>query len=118
MAAGRTGRGEPEPLKQVLRRALRQAPRTRRALLERAERAWAAAAGPELAGRARVGEFRRGILRVRVESSALLQELVAFRRDELLARLRENAEGLRIHELRFEMGEDLADASPAPSREG
>ncbi len=99
------GRGDPESLKKILRRAVRSAPLAQREQRRRVERAWAAAAGPELAAHTRVGSFKRGVMRIQADSSALLQELVAFRREEIIEALRRNEEGLIVHEIRFEMGE-------------
>jgi len=112
---GVPGQSGPEPLEKILRRTLRRAPLSGRTRREKVQRAWAAAAaaagtatGPDLVRRTRVGDFRRGVLRVRVESSTLLAELVAFRRAGLLEALQRNTEGLLIHELRFELGEAAA----------
>ena len=69
------------------------------------ERGWLAAIGPELAPRARVGALRRGTLEVHVDSSALLQELAGYRKEELLATLRANLRHSVVTALRFRRGE-------------
>jgi len=60
----------------------------RRELLELSE-AWARAAGPDVARRSRpLSLGKGGQLTVGFESSALRQEVQAFRKDEILGRLR------------------------------
>ena len=68
------------------------------------EAAWGAAVGEEVAGQTRLGGVRHGVLRVTVARSALLEELSAFRKPELLAALRRDAPGTVIHDLRFRVG--------------
>jgi hypothetical protein len=71
----------------------------------------------------RLGEVRRGVLNVTVAHPALLEELSAFRKPELLAALRSGAPATTIHDLRFRVGavgpgaEPEADKpAPAPPR--
>ena len=68
------------------------------------ETAWRAAVG-EVAGRqTKVGGIRHGVLNVTVAHSALLEELAAFRKPEILAALRRDAPGSAIHDIRFRVG--------------
>lgn len=62
--------------------------------------AWARAAGPELARRSRPLGLRGGELTVAFESAAVRQEVEAFRRREILARLQAELPGRRIAALR------------------
>ncbi len=75
----------PGPLAGLVRAALRRVPRRSRAL-ERLAAAFAASAGPEMAGAARVRGRRAGVLHVEVESPALLYELRGFRGEEIVRR--------------------------------
>jgi len=51
-----------------------------------------------------LGEVRRGILNVTVTHSALLEELVSFRKAGLLGALRLGAPATAIHDIRFRVG--------------
>jgi predicted nucleic acid-binding Zn ribbon protein len=68
------------------------------------EDAWNAAVGEPLCRQTRLGEVRRGVLNVTVSHPALLEELAAFRKPELLAALRAGAPGTTIHDIRFRVG--------------
>jgi predicted nucleic acid-binding Zn ribbon protein len=68
------------------------------------EDAWNAAVGEPLCRQTRLGEVRRGVLNVMVSHPALLEELAAFRKPELLAALRAGAPGTTIHDIRFRVG--------------
>ena len=57
------------------------------------EDAWNAAVGEPLCRQTQLGEVRRGVLNVTVSHPALLEELAAFRKPELLAALRTGAPG-------------------------
>jgi len=68
------------------------------------EAAWDAAVGEPLCRQTRLGEVRRGVLNVTVSHPALLEELAAFRKPELLAALRSGAPATTIHDIRFRVG--------------
>ncbi len=68
------------------------------------EAAWIAALGMSYQGRTRLGDVRRGVLTVTVDHSALLEELSAFRKAELLGALQATAKGSTIKDLRFRIG--------------
>lgn len=77
----------------------------RRELLELSE-AWARAVGPEVARRSRpLGLGKGGQLTVGFESSALRQEVQAFRKAEILARLQAEYPARRIATLKCILGE-------------
>lgn len=85
------------------------------------EDAWTAAVGEPSCRQTRLGEVRRGVLSVTVGHPALLEELAAFRKPELLAALRAGAPGTTIHDIRFRVGNPAResdtqgmDSSPAP----
>jgi predicted nucleic acid-binding Zn ribbon protein len=95
------------------------------------EEAWNAAVGEPQCRQTQLGEVRRGVLNVTVSHSALLEELAAFRKPELLAALRSGVSGTTIHDIRFRVGAPGSDAlagaagesagppagpAPAPSR--
>jgi predicted nucleic acid-binding Zn ribbon protein len=68
------------------------------------EDAWSAAVGEPLCRQTHLGEVRRGVLNVSVSHPALLEELAAFRKAELLTALRQGAPGTTIHDIRFRVG--------------
>ena len=68
------------------------------------EAAWDAAVGEEVGRQTRLGGVRHGVLSVTVAHSALLEELSAFRKADLLAALRRDAPGTLVHDLRFRVG--------------
>lgn len=70
----------------------------------RIERQWSEAVGPKAAAHTRVAAFQGMVLRIEVDSSALLHELVAFRRADLLERLRSGDRPLLVRDVRFELG--------------
>jgi predicted nucleic acid-binding Zn ribbon protein len=69
------------------------------------EAAWAEAAGPEVARHSRVAGLRHGVLQVTVVHPAQLEELVAFRKQDLLVALRCLLPNVRLRDLRFRVGE-------------
>ena len=80
------------------------------------EAAWAEAAGPEAAERTKVGGIRHGVLAITVAHPALLEELSAFRKPELLAALRDKVPGLNLLDVRFRVGPVEPDpAEPPPT---
>lgn len=78
------------------------------------EDAWSAAVGEPLCRQTHLGEVRRGVLNVSVSHSALLEELAAFRKAELLAALRQGAPGTTIHDIRFKVGLPAKGPGPGP----
>jgi len=68
------------------------------------EDAWNAAVGEPVCRQTQLGEVRRGVLNVTVSHPALLEELSAFRKPELLAALRSGAPATTIHDIRFRVG--------------
>jgi predicted nucleic acid-binding Zn ribbon protein len=68
------------------------------------EEAWNAAVGEPHCRATRLGEVRHGVLTVVVAHPALLGELAAFRKPELLRALRAGAPGTTIHDIRFRVG--------------
>ncbi len=70
----------------------------------RVEQRWAEAAGEAVAAHTRVVEFAGMVLRVEVDSSALLSELVGFQRRRILEKLRAGPDPLWVRDVRFELG--------------
>jgi predicted nucleic acid-binding Zn ribbon protein len=68
------------------------------------ENAWRIAVGEPYCHQTRVGELRHGVLNVTVAHSALLEELVAFRKAKLVEALKSSALGRTIHDIRFRVG--------------
>jgi hypothetical protein len=84
------------------------------------EEAWNTAVGEPLCRQTQLGEVRRGVLNVTVAHPALLEELAAFRKPELLAALRRGAPGTTIHDIRFRVGpvEAVAEEPPGATARG
>jgi len=82
------------------------------------EDAWNAAVGEPLCRQTRLGEVRRGVLNVTVSHPALLEELAAFQKPELLAALRSGAPATTIHDIRFRVGAPGAASGPDEGTEG
>jgi hypothetical protein len=81
------------------------------------ENAWNTAVGEPYCRQTQVGDVRHAVLNVRVAHSALLDELVAFRKATLLASLRWAAPGTEIHDIRFQIGSvAIEDAEMACAR--
>ena len=82
------------------------------------EAAWIEAAGEAVADRTKVGGVRHGVLAITVAHPALLEELSAFRKADLLAALRRIVPNLPLHDLRFRVGpvDQPVDAPPAPPK--
>jgi len=68
------------------------------------EKAWADAVGPENALHSRVGNLRRGVLEVEVDSAILLQELAHYHKRRLLEQLRGKLPGNTLTDIRFRAG--------------
>ncbi len=68
------------------------------------EKAWNTAVGEPHCRQTQLGEVRRGVLNVTVAHSALLEELVSFRKAALLGALRLGAPATEIHDIRFRVG--------------
>lgn len=68
------------------------------------ENAWNVAVGEPHCYQTKIGELRHGALSVTVANSTLLEELVAFRKAELVASLRSCALGKAIHDIQFRVG--------------
>lgn len=65
--------------------------------------AWVRVVGSEVAQQSRVGTVKRGVLRIVVQNSALLQEL-SFRKQEILATLVQIGPSRTILDLQFRVG--------------
>jgi hypothetical protein len=90
----------PRLLGELIAELLKKTARPRRKEMVELSAAWAKAAGPEVARRSEPMAFKDGQLTVRFESTVLRQEVQAFRREEILARLRAVLPGQRIATLK------------------
>jgi hypothetical protein len=68
------------------------------------ENAWNAAVGEPECYQTQLGEVRHGVLNVTVSHSTLLEELVAFRKAQLVASLRSCTLGMAICDIQFRVG--------------
>ena len=99
----RTRRPEAVPLHEVVKQFLIKTGLNQRKHQGWVEQHWAEAAGEAVAAHTRVVEFKGMVLRVQVDSSALLGELVGFHRDGILEKLRAGPDPLWVREVRFEL---------------
>src|SRR5436305_664768 len=102
----------PEPLSEILGELFVARGYGRLRAAGELDAAWAAAVGEPACRQTRVGGVRRGVLVVTVAHPALLEELSAFRKPDLLAALRRDAPGTAIHDIRFRVGPVAPPASP------
>ncbi|HUW58871.1 MAG TPA: DUF721 domain-containing protein [Planctomycetota bacterium] len=80
----------------------------RQGLHDQVGRAWCEIVGAETARHTRLSRtIRQGVLRVEVDSPALLAELSGFRRDEILRGLQEKIRRKHIEDIRFKLGSDF-----------
>ena len=68
------------------------------------ESAWQQAVGPETGRQTKLGAIRRGVLNVQVAHPALLEELAAYRKPQILAALRQALPDTVLHDIRFRVG--------------
>ena len=97
------GKG-PENLGEILSRLFTARGWGRRQGQLQLEKAWAEAAGPDLAAHSRVGAVRRGVLEVVVGNAVVLQELAHYHRRRLLDALRRQLPRTPVTDLRFRAG--------------
>ena len=100
---GRSRAAGPEGIGDILKRTLGAGAKRELGASARARRRWADVAGEEIGARTSVVSFRRGVLRVRVESSPLLAELDGIYKKELIAALAEGGEPLAVRTIEFEL---------------
>lgn len=96
--------GPPERLSDVLASLLRKRRFAPGLELEGLRQAWTRAAGDRLGGRARVAQFRDGVLTMEVSSAAQKYELEAFHAAAILTRLQADTEVPPIRRLAFKLG--------------
>ena len=94
-----------EPLRAVLADFLERTGLSRRLEAGKLGRAWVEVVGPELARRTRVvGPLRGGVLRIEVDSPALLSELSGFESERLHQQMRERFKRSYVRKLKFQLG--------------
>ena len=77
----------------------------RQGLQDQVSRTWCEIVGPETARHTRLSRtIRQGVLRVEVDSPALLAELSGFRKPEILQALQEKVRRKHIEDIRFKLG--------------
>ena len=101
--AGAALGGGIEGLGQVLKREIISGARQRRRVDAKVRAKWEKVVGPEIAFRAVPVSFRARVLRVRVESSALLGELSGIYRKELLSAMAEGDNPVSVRMIEFEL---------------
>jgi len=95
--------GGPEGLGDILGRVVARSKKRGWNVDENVRRKWVQVAGPEIAARTSVVSFRRKILRIRVDSSALLAELEGVYRKHLLISLAEGDDPVYVRNLSFQL---------------
>jgi hypothetical protein len=100
------GEGKPRlrRLADVIAEVMKSAAMPRKGEPTQLREAWERAAGMDVAKRSRPLGLRNGELTVSFESPALRQEVEAFRKGEILSRLRTEFPGRRIAALRCVLG--------------
>ena len=96
-------RGEPSMLSDAVKSFLKSSGAGMRRHQARIETRWAEAAGEALAKHTRALSFQGGVLRIGVDSSVLLSELVNVHRERLENVLTNGDAPLLLREIRFEM---------------
>ena len=102
---GRGGGGDREAtrLGDVVKRIVRGSARRGSRSHEEAGAKWAEVVGAEVAARTRVTGYDRRVLRIGVESSALLAELAGFYKQGILESLQSGERPLPVVDVRFEL---------------
>jgi hypothetical protein len=101
----------PEGLGDILGREIKRASSEREGIAE-ARRKWHDVVGPGLSPRTEVIGYRANVLRVRVESSVLLQELAGIYKSELIAAMATGERPVAVRSIEFE----LSGGSARPKR--
>jgi hypothetical protein len=86
----------------ILGREVRRVSKEQRGV-DRARTKWLEVVGPVLGPRTSVISYRASILRVRVESSALLQELAGIYKRELISAMASGADPVAVRNIEFEL---------------
>lgn len=94
----------PRPLSEILGTLMEARGLGRQRARRELEAAWAAAVGESTAQRSRIAGLRHGVLTVTVAHPALLEELAAFRKPQVLEALRQALPTTPIRDLRFRVG--------------
>jgi predicted nucleic acid-binding Zn ribbon protein len=97
-------RGGPRPLSDILGSLVSARGLGRLRGQAELEAAWEAAVGEPASRQTKPGAIKRGVLSVTVAHPALLEELSAFRKSEILAALRQTPAGAAVHDIRFRIG--------------
>ncbi len=95
--------GGPEGLGDILGRVVAHQKKRGWNVDENITRKWAEVAGSEIAPRTSVVSFKRKILRVRVDSSALLAELEGVYRKHLIISLAEGDDPVYVRNISFQL---------------
>jgi len=98
---------DPQPVKDILPRLLKEVLGGRGRKAERLRRAWSGVVGEAVAQRTRVVGLKHGVLSVEVASAALKHDLGLFRREEVLSGLRERLPEMVIREVSYRVGDRL-----------
>jgi predicted nucleic acid-binding Zn ribbon protein len=101
--AGKVGVGGIEGIGDVLRREIVRGARQRRRVDARVRAKWEEGVGPEIAARTLPVSFKGHVLRVSVDSSALLSELSGIYRKELVSAMAEGENAVSVRTVEFEL---------------
>lgn len=94
---------DPEGIGDILQREMGPKRKRRRKEHEQVCRKWLEVIGPDLASRTAVISFRRKVLRIEVDSSALLAELGGIYKKELISALAEGNEPVMVRTIDFQL---------------
>ena len=96
-------RHRPERLGEALARSLSKRGLGERLRVHALNEKWRRAVGEEIAPHTRVLSFARGVLRVQVDSSALLQELASVYTEAITRSLGSGEGPLAVRQIRFQL---------------
>jgi len=94
-----------ERLGDILDGAVVRPAKRARSMMTRVRRKWVRAAGEDLAAHCWPRSVRRGVLKVEVDSSALLAELAGYRATELVHKLAAEPDPVGVRDIRFVLAE-------------
>ena len=110
MKAAARDRDRARPIGEVIRKIVRRKRFFEKGKYGSLVAAWSELVGEQIANRTRIRSFKGGQLVIEVDSAVLLHELSSFMKEQLLAGLQTTEAGRDVANLRFCLGNTIADA--------
>ena len=93
------------PISEAIDSFMNQSGLTRKMRHDSLGRAWCEILGDDLAEHTRLSrKIQRGVLKVEVDSSALLAELSGLRKAEIIRKLNEQVKSVYVEDIKFRLG--------------